>query len=62
MTIEEKIKAVIDVLEDHHSYGGTWIRHALKSALVDYDHAFVEALGCIEPIEEDDDYFEDEED
>jgi vacuolar-type H+-ATPase subunit D/Vma8 len=52
MTLEEKIKAVADTLKDYKSYDGYWIQKALISALEDYDHEFVESLGCID--EEDD--------
>ena len=52
MTLEERIKAIADVLIDNETYGGYWIQKALISALEDYDHEFVESLGCID--EEDD--------
>jgi hypothetical protein len=49
MTTEERIQAIHDVMTDWSTYDGLWLRKALKSAIEDYDHEFVDMLHCIEP-------------
>jgi ABC-type arginine/histidine transport system permease subunit len=49
MTTEERIQAIHDVMTDWSTYDGLWLRKALKSAIEDYDHEFVDMLKCIEP-------------
>jgi ABC-type arginine/histidine transport system permease subunit len=44
MTTEERIQAIHDVMTDWSTYDGLWLRKALKSAIEDYDHEFVDML------------------